>query len=373
MNKLNMEKNRRLKLLEFIFVILSFIIVAFLINQAISNRVGISNYFSSKFSFSDNVPSSEIVKNYGNLQIIDGKLSSENGEPIQLKGLSSHGLQWFPFVRGKTLKNAINFFGIDVIRTAMYVEVFKNGDFWNGYLAQPKYMEAKADMMIQEAIDEGVYVILSWHIHNDPMNFKEDAMKFFERMSKKWGKYPNVIFEICNEPEGDIEWSKIKDYAIGDPDNLEDGVIDVIRKADSDDNPNIILVGTPFWSQRVDAALEDPITEYSNIMYTLHFYASDHKEDVREQAQRALDGGLPIFVSEWGTCNYMVNGPIDFESSNEWIEWMNKNNISWINWALANKDEKASLLKPSVSMKGPWQEDDLTSSGKFIKELFEQD
>ncbi|MEJ2267642.1 MAG: glycoside hydrolase family 5 protein, partial [Nanoarchaeota archaeon] len=310
-----------------------------------------------------------VVKDYGNLEVNGTKIYSEDGKIIQLKGLSSHGLQWFPFTRRKTLRNAVKYFDIDVIRVAMYVEIFKEKDFWNGYLAQPKYMEAKADMMIQEAIDEGIYVVLSWHIHNDPMKFKDEAMDFFKRASKKWGSYPNVMFEICNEPEGDIKWSKIKDYAIGEPNNFEDGVIDVIRKYDSDENENIILVGTPFWSQQVDKALEDPIVEYENIVYTLHFYASDHKEDIRQQAQNALDGGLPIFITEWGTCNYMVNGPIDFESSMKWIDWADKNNISWINWALANKNEKASILKPTCSIDGPWDEEDLTESGKFVKNL----
>jgi len=368
MNPKKETTNRKIMWWKLGVAVAIMIIAAILFNELIANRANISNFFY-KMSETKMPALSNVVEKYGNLQVLGNSLCDEKGNPIQLKGLSSHGLQWFPFTQGKTMRNGIQFFDIQVIRTAMYVEVFKNGDFWNGYLAQPEYMEAKADMMIQEAIDNGIYVVLSWHIHNDPMKFKTEAMKFFERMSKKWGKYPNVMFEICNEPEGNISWNKIKDYAIGDPENLEDGVIDIIRKYDSDSNQNIILVGTPFWSQQVDKALENPITEYSNIMYTLHFYASDHKADIRVQAQRALDGGLPIFVTEWGTCNYKVDGLMDLESSNEWIEWMDKNKISWINWALANKNEKASLLNPTSSMDGPWTEDDLTISGKFIRSL----
>lgn len=314
-------------------------------------------------------PSSHVVKKYGHLQVIGRQLCSETGQPIQLRGISSHGLQWYPFVKGNTVRNSVKFFKIEVIRIAMYVEDFKNGEYWSGYLAQPDYMLAKTNMIIRDAIDEGIYVIISWHIHNDPQKYTRQAEDFFRYMSKKWGAYPNLIFEICNEPEGNIPWSKIRNYAVGHSQTQEDGIIGIIRQNDPDSDPNLIIVGTPFWSQQVDKVLEAPITEYGNIMYTLHFYASEHKQDIRQRAQQALDQGLPIFVSEWGTCDYKNNRPNDFDSSLEWLRWMDANHISWVNWSLSPKQEPSSLLKPGSSIAGPWSDRNLTKSGRFIKEL----
>lgn len=329
-----------------------------------------NNLFNSNKNIINNVSNS--VQKYKNLQVIGANLCDQKGSPIRLKGLSSHGPQWFPFTKEKTVKNSISLFNINVLRIAMYVEAFKEGNFWNGYLAQQDYMVNQSDSIIKDAIENDIYVILSWHIHGDPNDYSKEAGSFFKNMSKKWGSYPNVIFEICNEPEGNIPWSKIKKYAVGDSKNdimsgKEDGIIDIIRKNDSDNNPNIIIVGTPFWSQRVDKVLESPITEYNNIMYSMHFYAGSHYDDVRNYAEKAVKEKLPIFVTEWGTSIHLGNGSMDFKNSEKWIKWMDKNNLSWINWSLSICDEMASVLKPTSSMSGPWTENDLSISGKFVK------
>jgi endoglucanase len=131
----------------------------------------------------------------------------------------------------------------------------------------------------------------------------------------------------------------------------------------------VVIVGTPFWSQHVHLALEQPIIEHKNVMYTLHFYAAEHKEETRRNAQLALDGGLPIFVTEWGTCNYSVDGPVDLESSTAWVNWMNTHGISWVNWSLSNKDESSSLLLPSAPLSGPWTVEDFSASGRYVRSL----
>ncbi len=368
MSKPSLVKNRQVNIPGLVIKILFFILIAKFIGDMVELRSSLSDVIAVN-SRRKKVETHGVVKKYGNLQIKGVQLSSQDGDPVQLKGISSHGLQWFPFSSGKTIKNAVRFFDIDVLRVALYVEAFKNGGFWNGYISQPKYMTAKADRMIQEAIYESIYVILSWHIHSDPMLYTSEAKKFFKNAVEKWGGYPNIIFEICNEPEGAIPWRKIRRYAIGDPKDTQDGVIDIIRKYDPDKYPNIIIVGTPFWSQRVNEAVEAPITEYGNIMYALHFYASEHKADVRQHAINAMSHGLPIFVSEWGTCNYKADGPLDFESSDIWEKWMQDNTISWVNWSLCTKKEKASLLLPSSSIAGPWTDADLTLSGRYIRKL----
>jgi cellulose synthase/poly-beta-1,6-N-acetylglucosamine synthase-like glycosyltransferase/aryl-phospho-beta-D-glucosidase BglC (GH1 family) len=320
------------------------------------------------------MPSSTVVRRYGNLQVIGTQLCDQGGNPVQLKGISSHGLQWFPFTNNRTVKNCVRCFGIDVIRIAMYTDYSNQGEYSNGYLAQPVYMTTQVDKIVQDAVDEGIYVIISWHMRGDPTRLTADARKFFRRMATRWGGSPNVIFEICNEPAGEIPWSKIRSYAVGNPQNDEDGVIDVIRKYDPDGIPNLVLVGTPLWCQGPDRALEAPVTEYKNIMYTFHFYVGTHKEEIQKNVQRAIAGGLPVFVSEWGTSRADGDGPLNLPRVDAWVNWMNQNQLSWVNWSLSNKGESSSILKLGVSMAGPWTDKELSTSGKYLKrKLVEND
>lgn len=330
-------------------------------------RYRVKTWFEDNQSTQVNIsPANSVVQRYGNLHVIGTHLCDAKGNPVQLKGISSHGPQWFPFVNNHTVKSCVDFFNVDLIRIAMYVDFFNEGEYTNGYLAQPAYMTAKADEMIQDAIDQGIYIILSWHVRGDPALLSSESGKFFRRMSSRWGAYPNIIFEICNEPTGEIPWSRIRSYAVGDPEIKDDGIIDVIRKFDPDSFPNIILVGTPYWCQWVHEALKDPINE-NNIMYTFHFYSGSHTPDIRKSADTAIKEGLPVFVSEWGTSRADGDGPI--KEADIWIEWINENKLSWTYWSLSNNTESSAVLKPGVSMAGPWKEQDLSPSGLYLKRI----
>ena len=119
-------------------------------------------------------------------------------------------------------------------------------------------------------------------------------------MATEFKNNDNVLYEICNEPNGNVKWDKdIKPYA--------EEVITKIRAIDPD---SVIIVGTPTWSQDVDIVANNPITDYENIMYTLHFYAATHKEDLRNKLKNAHETGLPIFVTEFGISDASGNGTI---------------------------------------------------------------
>ena len=85
-------------------------------------------------------------------------------------------------------------------------------------------------------------------------------------------------------------------------------MIAAIRAIDPD---NLIVVGTPSWSQDVDAAAADPITG-TNIAYALHFYAGTHGQSCADKAQKALDRGAALFVTEWGAVNANGDGAVTF-------------------------------------------------------------
>ena len=301
-----------------------------------------------------------VVSQYGQLKVIGKNLCDQNSTPIRLKGMSTHGPQWFPIMKEHTIHNLVYDWGIMVIRPAMYVEDYKNGDYWGGYIAEPVYMKGKVIEAIEDALDVGIYILIDWHIHNDPTNFTSQAVAFFEEMATAYGGYPNVIYEICNEPEY-VSWSTIKTYA--------NTVIPQIRNIDPD---NIILVGTPNWCQDVDVVSDDPLTGYTNIMYSFHFYAGTHYQSIRDKANYALNKNLPLFVSEWGTsdCTGGSNGNIYLTEATVWLNWLDQKSLSWINWSFCNKAESSAALNPGVNIGGPWTSSDLSQSGNYVSSKF---
>lgn len=290
----------------------------------------------------------------GALSVNGTQLVDENGNPVQLRGISTHGLAWFPsFVNEDAFKQFRQDWNVNVMRLAMYTH--ENG----GYCTDGNKENLKNIIYrgVQYATENDMYVIIDWHVlqEQNPNRYKEEAKKFFEDMSSRYKDNNNVIYEICNEPNGGVSWSEIKSYA--------EEIIGVIR---ANDENAVILVGTPNWSQRVDEAAKDPITDYDNIMYTLHFYAATHKDDLRNTMVNAIHDGLPVFVSEYGICDASGNGSLDKNSAQKWVDVMNEYGVSYVCWALANKNESAALIKSSCSKTSQFSDDDLSESGKWL-------
>ena len=209
-------------------------------------------------------------------------------------------------------------------------------------------------------IDLDLYVVIDWHIlsDGDPNIYLEQSKNFFSETSAKYKDYPNVIYEICNEPnQSYVTWSNhIKPYA--------EKIIPIIRNNSKD---SVILVGTPDWSKDLDSVSKDPL-KYDNIMYTVHFYAASHKTELQNTITSALNKNIPVFISEWGTTDASGNSNLDLNSSKNWINFMDKNNLSWINWSFCNKNEGSAILNSNYNINSSTSIDDfLTKSGEFIK------
>ncbi|MCH5209713.1 MAG: cellulase family glycosylhydrolase [Oscillospiraceae bacterium] len=285
------------------------------------------------------------VSENGYLHVDGTRLVNERGEAVQLKGMSSHGLQWFGNFATENAIKATADYGANLFRLAMYT-----GE--GGYLSDRSVKDTLINA-VDSAIRQDMYVIIDWHIlsDGDPLANADAAAEFFAEVSARYADNPAVLYEICNEPNGNVTWDgNVKPYA--------ERIIPVIRA----NSNGIILVGSPTWSQDLHEAARNPLSG-ENIMYTCHFYAGTHTDWLR---QRIVDCGLPVFVSEWGTSAADGNGGVYLEEAQRWIDFMNGRGISWANWSLCDKNESSAALKAGANVSDGISDSELTDSGKFV-------
>lgn len=296
--------------------------------------------------------------NHGQLSVKGTDIVDESGSKYQLKGVSTHGITWFPdYVNKDAFQSIRDDWDANLVRLAMYTDTGDSNGYCSG--GDKDSIRGLVDAGVTAATELGMYVIIDWHILNDnnPNSHIDDAKEFFDDVSAKYSSNHNVIYEICNEPNGGTSWADIKSYA--------ETIIPVIRKNDKN---AIIIVGTPNWSQDVDIVSEDPITGYDNIMYAVHFYAATHKDDLRNKVKTAISNGLPVFVSEFSLCDASGNGGIDYDSSDVWFDLINDNNLSYASWSLCNKNETSALIKPDSTATSTITIDDLSDTGKYVRD-----
>lgn len=287
------------------------------------------------------------VKQWGQLQVKGSQLCDQQGQPVMLRGVSFgwHNL-WPRFYNASAVKWLVNDWHATVLRAAMGVKIDDN------YLENPQFALQCIEPVVKAAIKNGVYVIIDWHAHD---MYTDQAKAFFGKMAQKYGKYPNVIYELYNEPVED-SWQSLKQY--------HKAVIDEIRRYDPD---NIILCGCPHWDQDIDQVAASPIEGVSNVMYTVHFYAATHKQYLRDRTEAAVKSGLPVFISECGGCEASGNGELSETEWNNWVDMMNRLQLSWAAWSLSDKDETCSMLLPRAKATGQWTPDLIKPWGKLVR------
>ncbi|MEO6819626.1 MAG: glycoside hydrolase family 5 protein [Ginsengibacter sp.] len=295
-----------------------------------------------------NIPLPGPVSIHGKLHVEGTLIKDEHGQKVVLRGLSISWHTWWPrFYNAGAIHTLSKDFGCSVIRAAMGIEP------QNSYLKEPELAIKCVEAVVDAAIKEGIYVIIDWHSHHI---HQKEAIDFFRKMANKYGHLSNIIYEVFNEPLNHT-WQTVKNYSIK--------VIEAIREIDAG---NIILIGSPHWDQDIHIAADDPIQGFKNIMYTLHYYAATHGQELRDHADYALSKGLPLFISESGGMESTGNGPLDKVEWQKWIDWSEQNNISWLTWSVSDKDETCSILKKDVSSTGPWSDKDLKESGILVRD-----
>lgn len=309
------------------------------------------------------------LRMHGKLSVKGTNIVDNRGRAVQLRGVSLHGIQ---HTNGSTtaFKNYVNLksfqilrdeWGVNLIRIPVYTA---EGGYCQGNAAS---MDQTIKNAVAYATKLGMYIIIDWHILSDgnPQTYQKEAKAFFKNYAMKYKDYKNVIFEICNEPNG-VNWPTVKSYATS--------IIKIIRTYDAD---ALIIVGTPQWSQLPtwsgSSAADNPIKASDvgasgtglakNVLYSIHFYAATHYSDIQSNVTYAQNKGLPVFCSEFGISDASGNGKIDLQNANTWMKLLKKYKISFVCWNLSNNNESSAMFKPTCTKVNSWRNSDLTTSG----------
>lgn len=280
------------------------------------------------------------VARWGRLEVCGARLCAADGTVVQLRGVSSMWLNWDDdhYAESLTkLRFMRDSWGITVIRAAMGVEPA------GAYLSDPATARAQVERIVENATKAGVYVVVDYHAH-EAASDRAAAQSFFSAMAKKYGSRPNVLWETFNEPLA-VSWKDtLKPY--------HQAVLASIRAHDPD---NVVILGTPNWSQDVDQAAASPVAG-TNLMYTLHFYSCTHTTALRAKAEAARAAGLPLFVTEWGASDADggLDGAVCESAAAAWLDWAKKHRISWTAWKLDDCGDSTCLLAPGTTLAQNW-------------------
>ena len=292
--------------------------------------------------------------NSGVLRVIGGDLCDQNGESVMLRGVSSYGLPMAEgFINEPLFEELSREDGVNVFRLAMYTWGVGTVGYCTG--GDQERLRQNIRDGVALAAKSDMYAIVDWHVlqDGDPNTYIDEASAFFSQMAEEFADCNNVLYEICNEPNG-VEWDDIKSYA--------EVIIPIIREKDPD---SVIIVGTPNWSQRLDEAAADPLP-FDNILYTLHFYSATHKEELRAIAKTAREAKLPVFVTEYGVTASSGGFPRDLEEADRWIDFLEEENISYCMWSFSKVAEPCSAIRSSCLKYSGFTDEDYTETGLWL-------
>jgi endoglucanase len=287
-------------------------------------------------------PTTPVATN-GQLRVCGVKLCNQYGRPIQLRGMSTHGLQWYPqCVNNASLDALAGDWQADHLRLSMYVQE-------GGYETNPRLFTDRMHSLIEQVTARGMYVIVDWHqlTPGDPNANLDRAKTFFAEIAQRHGNKPNILYDVANEPNG-TAWSRIKAY--------HEAIIPTIRAADPD---AVILLGTHGWGSlgvsdggSETDVINNPVNA-TNVMYTFHFYAGSHGAEYLNTLSRAADR-IPVFVTEFGTQTASGDGANNFTRSQQYLDLMAQKKISWTNWNYSDDSRSGAVFTAGTCPNGPY-------------------
>lgn len=300
----------------------------------------------------------------GPLKLNGVQLVDQYDNRVQLRGLSSHGLQYAPeCVTKESIAYLVGTWGINVFRAAVYVD-----EWLDGYTTNATFFDNFIEDIVYWCKDLGIYVIIDWHIIGDPNAYLDEwyrptsglALDFFRNVSYKYQNETHVLYEIANEPTL-IPWNNLAWYH-----NL---IISGIRENDPD---AIIIVGTPDYSQALDLVNTKMIIDPENVMYAFHFNAATD-ESLLSVLGHYMHR-IPVFVSQFSMTDRTGEEELNHTVARDFLDMMAGINdkkepitvVSWTLWGFSDlPDDVSSALIPTSCSSQNWYR--TSCSGKYVE------
>jgi endoglucanase len=267
------------------------------------------------------------------LQVDGNRILGPAGNTVTLRGVSvlapehnaeCHGCgsRPIPTVIGQTANAADGWYS-RVVRIPITTKYAKDPA-----VSFAKYIQPN----VEAAIANNLYVIIDLHFVADyggSRGITQAYVKsFWDYVAPKYANHPNVIFELFNEPINPDDWQTWKAFI--------QPVVSSIRGQGID---NLILMGGPQWSTRVNEAAADPI-EGGNIAYVYHIYPNQGPASAANLDARfgAAAQKIPVIITEfgWGPRG-KYSGGVAIGTTSEWgapfRDYMDaRPHISWVGW-----------------------------------------
>jgi endoglucanase len=278
-------------------------------------------------------PERSPVACHGALSVSGGQIVDAHGEPVTLRGMSLFWSQWAPrYYSAETVAWLAQDWQVDVVRAAIAAE---------GNDSARQHFErefAKASAVIDAAVANGLYVVVDWHAHRA---HPDEAERFLTAIAAKYGHLPNLVYEDWNEPLRDgVEWSRdVKPY--------HERILGAVRAIDPD---NLMIAGSPSWSQDVDAAAQDPLP-FANLAYTLHYYAGTHRQELRDKGDAARAKASPC-SSPSSAWSMRRRRPDRARGKRTLVGVGRSHRIGWMAWSIGDRDESSAALRPGTCALG---------------------
>jgi hypothetical protein len=262
------------------------------------------------------------LQSQGN-RIVDG-----GGNPILLRGVMPPDPTRLASQRifDKDFYTRIRTAGANVVRLAVHPH------YW---VEDPDYLWRYIDPVVSWAGENGMYVIIDWHMignietgEGDEMpeintSAKDLTVKFWQAVAAYFSDTPNVIFDIWNEPAGGISaatWHR----------NATE-IVQLIRARGAD---QLILVGGVEYARDLSWVWGTPIQD-DNISYAAHIYPA-HSQLMWDEWFGDVSQEYPVVLTEWG---YMDenrdNAPFHLVGSQPsygepLLSYLKKHGIGWV-------------------------------------------
>lgn len=196
-----------------------------------------------------------------------------------------------------------------------------------GYMPGIQYYEHFLRPTVDYARQKGLYAIIDWHYVDDTTKHEDTTTAFWQDIAPHFTDDSNVLFELYNEPINAGSWGGLK------PDMQN--WYNIVRAAAPN---NLVLIGTPNWSQNVADAAADPI-DGTNLVYVSHMYPQHWQSQSLKDQITTASQTVPVFMSEWGfeelPMNPLLNGTITSYGA-PIQQFMEDRHLSWSAWCASS-------------------------------------